>query len=104
MEKRNKVISFERLFKPKNVLIYKAQPSISFFVEGFLRQGFDLENIYLVSSKVDELSGVKCYKTIENVPNDEIDLLILSIRRDLLIQSLKDILAQKKIKFIRDTL
>ncbi len=100
MEKRNEVISFERLFKPKTILIYKAQPNISFFVEGFLRQGFDLENIYLVSSKVDELSGVKCYKTIENLPIDAIDLLILSVRRDLLVQSLTEILSQKKIRFI----
>jgi len=31
-------MSFERLFKPKNVLIYDAKPKISFFVDGFIRQ------------------------------------------------------------------
>ena len=48
-------MSFERLFKPKNVLIYDAKPKISFFVDGFIRQGYDLENLYLVSTKVEEL-------------------------------------------------
>ncbi|MBY8987444.1 MAG: hypothetical protein KGD61_03235, partial [Candidatus Lokiarchaeota archaeon] len=100
MEKRNEITSFERLFKPKNVLIYKAQTKISFFIEGFLRQGYDLENLYLVSSKEDELLGVKCYRSIDHIPIDTIDLLILSARRDILVQSLIDILSKKKIRFI----
>ncbi len=99
VEKRNKVISFERLFKPKNVLIFEAQAKISFFIEGFLRQEYDLENLYLVSSKDNELSGIKCYRSVDAVPIVTIDLLILSVRRDLLVQSLTDILTKKKIRF-----
>ncbi len=100
VEKRNKGMSFERLFKPKNVLIYKAQAKISFFIEGFLRQEYNLENLYLVSSKENELSGIKCYRSIDDVPIDTIDLLILSVRRDILVQSITDILSKKKIRFV----
>ncbi len=100
VEKRNKGMSFERLFKPKNVLIYKAQTKISFFIEGFLRQEYNLENLYLVSSKENELSGIKCYRSIDDVPIDTIDLLILSVRRDILVQSITDILSKKKIRFV----
>jgi len=100
VENRNKAMSFERLFKPKNVLIFEAQTKISFFIEGFLRQEYDLKNLYLVSSKEDELSGIKCYRSIDNVPIDTIDLLILSVRRDILVQSITDILSKKKIRFV----
>jgi len=93
-------MSFERLFKPKNVLIFEAQAKISFFIEGFLRQGYDLENLYLVSSKEEQLSGIKCYKSIDDVPIDTIDLLILSVRRDILVQSFTDILSKKKIRYV----
>ncbi|MHA2288424.1 MAG: CoA-binding protein [Promethearchaeota archaeon] len=97
---RNDGKSFERLFKPRTVLIYKLSPRISFFIEGFIRQGFDLENLYLVNSKADEFLGIKCYKSIEDVPIETFDLLILSVRRDLLVESLTDILSEKKIRFI----
>jgi acyl-CoA synthetase (NDP forming) len=100
LEKQNEKMSFERLFKPKNVLIYKISSKITFFIEGFLRQGYDLENLYLVSSRENEVSGIKCYKTIDDIPIDSFDLLILSVRRDTLVNSITDILSMKKIKFI----
>lgn len=93
-------MSFERLFKPNKVLIYKLSPKIAFFVEGFLRQGYNLENLYIVSTKEDEFLGIKCYRTIDDVPADKIDLLILSVRRDILVNSFIEILSKKKIKFI----
>ena len=91
---------FERLFKPKNVLIYEAKPKISFFVDGFIRQGYNLENLYLVSTKVEEILGIKCVKSVEDVPVDSIDLVILSVRRDNLIKELSNILSRKIVKFI----
>ena len=93
-------MSFERLFKPKNVLIYDAKPKISFFVDGFIRQGYNLENLYLVSTKVEEMLGIKCVKSVEDVPVDSIDLVILSVRRDNLIEELTNLLSRKIIKFI----
>ncbi|MFX1469568.1 MAG: CoA-binding protein [Promethearchaeota archaeon] len=92
--------SLEKLFKPKNVAIFKVKQRISFFVEGFIRQGFDLEKLYLISSKEKEILGVKCYNTIEDIPEDTIDLLILSVRRELLIESIEYILSIKKVRFI----
>ena len=93
-------MSFERLFKPKNVLIFDAKPKISFFVDGFIRQGYNLENLYLVSTKVEELLGIKCVKSVDDVPVDSIDLVILSVRRDNLIKELSNLLSRKIIKFV----
>ncbi|MHA1233619.1 MAG: CoA-binding protein [Promethearchaeota archaeon] len=93
-------MSFELLFKPKNVIIFDVTPKISFFVDGLIRQGYNLENLYLVSTKVEDILGIKCVKSIEDVPVDSIDLVILSVRRDNLIKELSNILARKRIKFI----
>ncbi|MFW9894340.1 MAG: CoA-binding protein [Candidatus Thorarchaeota archaeon] len=90
----------EYLFKPRNVVIYRATDSVGNFLKGFKRQNFDFNNIYLISSKLEEFMGLKCYKSIEEIPVDAIDLLILSIRRDLLVQSLQEILSKKEVKFI----
>ena len=100
METKSKDNSLKRLFQPRNVLIYKISPNISFFVEGFLRQGFNLENLYLVNSQADNFLGIKCYKSIDEIPIESFDLLILSVRRDLLIESLREILSKKIIRFI----
>ena len=88
------------LFKPKNVLIYDAKPKISFFVDGFIRQGYNLENLYLVSTKVKELKGIKCLKSVDDVPIDSFDLVILSVRRDDLVKELSYFLSRKRFKFI----
>jgi acyl-CoA synthetase (NDP forming) len=100
LEIKSNTNSLELLFKPKSVLIFEAKPKIAFFIEGFIRQGFDLEKLYLVSAREDEILGIKCYKSIDDVPANTIDLLILSIRRELIVQNLKDLLSKKKINFI----
>ncbi len=92
--------SLDLLFKPKTVAIYDARAAVRNFVEGFQVQGFNLKNLYLVSSSEDEIAGVKCYKSFTEVPIDTIDFLILSVRRDRLIQSLTEILALKKVNYI----
>jgi acyl-CoA synthetase (NDP forming) len=92
--------TFDLLFHPNNLVIYDAKPNISFFIEGFLRQNFATHNLYLVSSTNDELLGVKCYQSIEDLPVNIIDLLILSVRREVLIKSLKAIFTKLDVKFI----
>ena len=89
LENQDEILSFERLFKPNN-----ASTKIAFFIEGFLRQGYNIENLYIVSPKEDELSGIKCYKSIDDVPIDKFDLLILSVRRALLVSSVLEILSK----------
>lgn len=96
----NKVKSLDFLFKPRNVAIFEAKEKFSYFVEGFKTQGFNLNNLYLINPSEKELFGIKCYKSIKDVPVDTIDLLIFTIRRENLIQSLNEILKQKEIKFI----
>jgi len=88
------------LFNPKNVVIYKVTKRISFFVEGFIRQGFDLDKLFLISTKEKEILGIRCYNSIDEFPEDSIDLLILSIRRELLLESLEHILSKKQVRFI----
>ncbi|MHA2398450.1 MAG: CoA-binding protein [Promethearchaeota archaeon] len=96
----NKESSLELLFKPRTVVIYRVSNAVDFFVKGFKRQGFNLDNLYLISSREDTFLGVKCYKTLDEIPIDTIDLLILSIRRDLLVETLQEVLAKKRVSFI----
>lgn len=92
--------SLELLFKPRNVVIFRVGGAIEPMVKGFKRQGFNLEKLYLISPKEESFLGLKCYKSIDEIPADEIDLLILSIRRDLLVQTLQEILSKKKVNFV----
>lgn len=94
------ISELDGLFHPKTVILYKASQRNQFFIEGFIRQGFDLKNLYIVSSKDSEILGIKCYDNFDDIPIDTVDLLILSVRRDLLISSLTNILTKKSIKFI----
>jgi len=100
LETTNNQDSFKFLFEPKNVMIIEAKPKNAFFIGGFIRQGFQLENLYLISPTNDQILGVKCYKSIDEIPIKQIDLVILSVRREVLIQSLQEILSKKKVNFI----
>ncbi len=99
MNKYN-IKSLDFLFKPRNVAIFEAKEKLDYFIEGFKSQGFKPENLYLISPTAEEMFGIKCYKSINDIPTDTIDLLILAVRRELLIQSLKEILASKKVNSI----
>jgi len=96
----NKDNSLELLFKPRNVAIFEAKDKISYFIEGFKVQGFNLDNLYLISPTIENLFDIKCYKSFDDIPSDSIDLLILSVRRESLVGSLKEILKKKKINFV----
>lgn len=100
MNKNNSIPSLDILFNPRNIAIFEAKENISFFLKGFKRQNYDFEKIYLISSKHDEFFGLRCYRSFDTIPEDTIDLLILSVRRDFLINSLKDILSKKRVNFI----
>jgi len=91
--------NFDFMFNPKNIMIYEATQKISFFVNGFIRQNFELNNLYLISPNFDSILDIKCFKSIEEVPDETIDLVILSVRRSILIETIEDILSKKKIKF-----
>ncbi|MFX1323753.1 MAG: CoA-binding protein [Promethearchaeota archaeon] len=100
LESDNEKQSLELLFKPKNVVIYRISKAVDFFVKGFQRQGFKPENLFLISPKEETFMGVKCHKSIDDIPIDTIDLLILSIRRDLLVETLQEVLLKKNVHFI----
>jgi len=100
MNNNNDIKSIDGLFKPQTVAIFEAKENFSFFIQGFKTQGFKLENLYLISPSKEEILGVKCYKSFSDIPTDTIDLLILAVGRDRLIQSLREILVAKTVKFI----
>jgi len=92
--------NLDLLFKPKNVVIYEAKPQFSYFIGGFKTQGFNTENLYLISPSQEEIMGVKCYKSLNDIPIDTIDYLILAVRREKLIHILNEFLEKKKVQFI----
>ncbi len=92
--------SLDALFYPRNVAIFEASEKLWYFMMGFTQQSFDQNKLYLISQSKDELFGLKCYKSLEDVPEDTIDLLILSVGRHRIVDSLKQLLYQKVIKTI----
>lgn len=92
--------SLNALFYPKNLAIYEASEKIWYFIMGLNELNFDKNKLYLISSSKDEISGIKCYKSLKDVPEDTIDHLILSVGRNRIVESLKKVLSQKKINSI----
>lgn len=58
LESNDNTHPLELLFNPKNVVILRVGGAIEPMVKGFKRQGFDLENLYLISPR-EEFPGVK---------------------------------------------
>lgn len=96
----NNKISLEGLFNPKTVAIYGASEKSKHFIGGLKIQGFDTNKIYLINPSKEELFGLKVYKSLKDVPEDVIDHLIITIRREKLVDCLKDIFSQKIINII----
>jgi acyl-CoA synthetase (NDP forming) len=92
--------TLDYLFKPRNVAIFKASEKLWYMVKGLKEQSFDDSKLYFINPSIDEVFGKICYKSIKDVPDETIDLLILAVGRDSLIQNLKDLLGQKEIKTI----
>ncbi len=85
------------LFKPRTVAIYKASEKLGYFFVGFKEQKFNTDKLYLINPEKEEINGLKCYKSLKEVPEEEIDLLILAVGRDKILESLKMVIEQKKI-------
>lgn len=92
--------TLDYLFKPRNIAIFKASEKLGYMIKGLKEQNFNESKLYFINPSVDEVFGQKCYKTIKDIPDETIDLLILAVGRDSLIQNLKDLLEQKEIKTI----
>ena len=97
LNRENDVGFLDSLFKPRTIAIYGASERSKHFVGGIKNQGFDQDSIYLINPKRDELFGLKVYKSMSEIPEEEIDHLIITLGRDKLIPSLKDIFSQKKV-------
>ena len=77
-----KIKDLDFLFKPKTVAIYGASEKSKHFFGGMEIQGFDKNKIYLINPSREELFGLKVYKSLKDIPEDTIDHLIITIRRE----------------------
>lgn len=77
----------KRLFSPRSVAVVGAAREPDkvghLIFANLLSAGFE-GNIYPVNPKADEILGVKCYKSISEIP-EKIDLAVLSVPRDYII-------------------
>ena len=73
----NTIESLNALFYPKNLVIYEASEKIWYFILGLEELKFDKKKLYLINPSKEEISGIKCYKALKDVPEDTIDHLIL---------------------------
>lgn len=92
--------ALDALFNPRNIAIYKASEKLDYFLMGLREHKFQADKLYLINPEVEIVFGQKTLKTFEEIPEDTIDLLILAVRRDIIIETLKTLITKKKIKTI----
>ena len=92
--------SLNALFHPKNLAIYEASDKLWYFMMGLEQLNYDKNKLYLINPSEEEIFNLKCYKSLDDVPDNIIDLLILAVGRHRLAESLKKLLSQKSIKAI----
>jgi acyl-CoA synthetase (NDP forming) len=88
------------LFYPQNIAIFEASEKLGYFFEGLKKQNFDMNKLYPINSSLNEVFGYKTYKSINDLPEKTIDLLILAVSSTRLIKTLEDLLKQKEIRTI----
>ncbi|MFX0138966.1 MAG: CoA-binding protein, partial [Candidatus Hodarchaeota archaeon] len=90
-------IDFTPLFYPKSIAVYGAKENRAGYITPF--QEFDYQGkLFLISDAEDEVFGIKCYKSIFDFP-DPIDFVIIAIRREYVLQAIKDC-KKKGVKFV----
>ena len=97
---KDSIDALDILFNPRNVVIYKASEKLDYFLMGLKEQKFNPDKLYLINSSKDTLFGFKCFKSLSDIPEDTIDLLILAVGRDKITESLKNLTNQKKINTV----
>ncbi|KMQ52670.1 Acetyl-CoA synthetase [Chitinispirillum alkaliphilum] len=85
-------MNFEKLLRPKSVAVIGASSDSkkvgNNVLDNIIKGGFE-GDIYPINPKVDEILGVKCYKSLDEVPGT-VDLAVIVIKRDLVIPMLRD--------------
>lgn len=74
------VEELERIFHPRGLAIVGASNRAgnlgAFFLGGFIQQGFNRDNIYVVHPTEKEVGGVKAYPAAQDIPGD-VDLAVV---------------------------
>jgi len=83
----------ERIFHPRGVAIVGASNNNGnlgkFFLDGFIQQGFDKDNLYVVHPGEQEVIGVKAYPTAQDIPGD-VDLAVVFSPRETVPKVVRD--------------
>jgi acyl-CoA synthetase (NDP forming) len=98
--KRESHNAIDILFNPRNIAIFKASDKLDYFLMGLKQQGYDNNKLYLINQTEEKVFGLKCLKSLAEIPEETIDLLILAVARDKIIESLKELIKLKKINNI----
>ena len=83
----------ECIFHPRGVAIVGASNKPgnlgSFYLGGFLQQGFDNNRLYVVHPTETEVRGIKVYPSVKDIPY-EVDLALVFSPRDAVVGVVKD--------------
>ena len=89
-------MSIEKLMKPKSIVVIGVSDRRGSF--GTLAANnavaSDIEDVYYVHPKRDELNGVKCYPSVADIPADTIDCAVIATPRDTINGYIKDCAAK----------
>ena len=87
------VEQLERIFHPRGLAIIGASSrpgSVgSFYLSGFIQQGFERDHLYVVHPGESEVGGVKAYPTARDIPGD-VDLAMVFSPRETVPQVVSD--------------
>ena len=83
---------FHKLFRPKSLAFVGATSRREWHLRAYTR--FPNENLYFVAKYDDEIHGIKCYKSLDDIP-DEIDHAVISINRNNLLNIIKKCVEKK---------
>lgn len=91
----------DKIMKPRTVAIIGASSKPSAVGHEIVKKALDFKytgKIYPVNPKADEILGLKCYKSVLDIP-DEVDMAVIVVPRDFVFETV-DQCAQKNIKGI----
>ncbi len=97
-------MTLEPFFSPKNIAVVGASRDVnsvgygvlSSLVHGCVKPGVPGEGkpyageIYAINPNADEILGVKCHKTLEDVPAESIALVIIAVHASIVPQIMRD--------------
>jgi len=96
------VRKLKNLLAPKSIAIAGVSKRLNpghVILNNLVREGFDVENIYVVKPDTDSIEGCRCYPSIPALPHS-VDLFVLSVDAAQIPDSLTDIIDNRSAESI----